>query len=362
MRNIRSDQIFIGCLMILAVLLAGVAISAQTCIVVKAPPGKQVFTTNGTFNWPLGHKTIYYAVWGGGGGAGGTANSSYRGGNGSGGACQRGSITYAGTNPRKLEILIGSGGGGGAYQLINGVWEGNYYINEHYAGGGGGGGPSGIGWYYNVNKFCRIGASGGGGGGGSFYAEYPGGPRDEYPYGYSGDGLLSGHDGSPVSDGGGPGEDGTELSGGNGVGDTPGGIGGTGGDCGLVNFSWGSGGNGGAFGGGGGGAFDLVSETGNKSYPASSGGGGGGGGGGSKVYGNPYNFGAGGRGGIFNADNLYTVGNTEGFYGSGNFPGYSSCPDLPSGVALGGTSPGSSGNGSSGTDGCVIIYWGQKPW
>jgi hypothetical protein len=53
---------------------------------------------------------------------------------------------------------------------------------------------------------------------------------------------------------------------------------------------------------------------------------------------------------------------TEGIAGNYNTPGYSTCPDLPAGRAVGGNGGVPGASGSAGGSGCVIFYWGQKPW
>jgi hypothetical protein len=86
-----------------------------------------------------------------------------------------------------------------------------------------------------------------------------------------------------------------------------------------------------------------------------------GGGGGSGYY-NGYHLGGGGGGVVTGSFSSGAALDTTGIAGSGSTPGYSSCPDLPSYCARGGTGGGYQQAGTNGQSGCVIFYWGQKPW
>jgi gliding motility-associated-like protein len=261
-----------------------------------------------TFTIPCGVDTIHVKAWGAGGSGGGA--DSYGGAVGGAGAFVESDILV--TPGQVLTVIVGGGAGpgtgcvacsgGGPSGWGNGVVDGgrggNAGCSPCSGGGGGGGGGAAI---YNGGTALLVAAGGGGGsGGGQFSSGGAGGAGGENGNPSPGSCAAVGIAGAAA---GGNGNQGQDKGGGDGAG---------------------GGGGGGGYNGGSGGSFPPSCDCG----------------------------GCGGAGGM-----SYSAGvNTTIINGSGQTPGNSSDPGLPSGVAVGG------GTSTKGGDGYIIVtYFGGPP-
>lgn len=295
-----------------------------------------------TFTVPSGVTSITVKMWGAGGGGGG-------GGNGAAGAAGGGAgyttATLSVTAGENLVINVGGGGNGGVYSSAG----------SGAGGGGGGGGYSSI---YRDSTALLIAAGGGGGGGGrQTTAGGQGGPGGGTG---SAAGTFSGTAGTTVGNGGGGGA-GTTSGGAGGSGGNNGGTagssltGGPGADGRSAAGTDGSGATGGVFTAGNGGLADV-------NVTRSGGGGGGagvfGGGGGGSTTSATGNAGGGGGGGsnyvVTGATSVTSSGGTT------SSPGNSGDASR-NGAGSGGGGGASTGAGSAGTDGRVIITYTASP-
>lgn len=122
-------------------------------------------------NLPKNIRAIKFKIWGAGGGYGGSDSS--HGGNGAGGGYVEGEINVKSTD--KVQILIGSSGNNGQFNVGSGAGASPGRFGGGGAGGGTGGhGSSGAGgsgggasWLKINNTYVAVAGGGGGGGGGS---------------------------------------------------------------------------------------------------------------------------------------------------------------------------------------------------
>ncbi len=297
----------------------------------------QIYSTQGssTFTVPSGITSITVKMWGAGAGGGGGGNGGAGAGGGGGGYV---SATFSVTPNETLNVYVGGGGSGGVYSSGG----------SDAGGGGGGGGHSSL---YRSTTPLAI-AAGGGGGGGARVSRGGGA-------GGAGGGT-SGVSGTTVGYAGGGGG-GTQSSGGSGGTNSRGNdgsngsslAGGAGADGRSSDGNDGSGASGGLESGADGGQANI-----NTTRAGGGGGGSGyyGGGGGAATRSNSADAGGGGGGGSSYTDSGATgVTNTA---GSGSTPGNSS--DSYRGDAGNGGGGGASlGNGSSGSNGLVVITYGS---
>ena len=297
------------------------------------------FSTQGSASYvvPSGISSITVKMWGGGGG-GGAGGDSTTGGAGGGAGYVTASLSV--TAGETLTVYVGGGGTGGTYSTSGGGGGGGGYSSLYRSatplaiaagGGGGGGGRTGT-------DVTQTGGAGGAGGGTTGVTGSAGGGTGSTTGGAGGTSSAGGAGGT-VSSSGNNGSAGSSLTGGAGAdGRTNNGTDGSGAAGGLA-----SGGNGGGVtstsrGGGGGGGAGYF-----------------GGGGGAGSQGTNTGASGGGGGSSFTAAGATSVSNTS---GSGTLPGNSGDPGRNS-AGNGGTAGTAAGNGSSGTNGLVIIYAGS---
>lgn len=299
----------------------------------------QTYNTQGTdtFVVPSGVTSINVKMWGGGGG-GGAGGSAASGGSGGGSGYVYGTITV--TPGETLTIYVGGGGKGG---IVNTA-----------GGGGGGGGYSSL---YRGSTLLALVAGGGGGGGGRATSSHTGGSG-------GGGGGTTGADGGTAG-----GTVNTNIGGKGGT-QTTGGAAGTGGrNLGTAGGSLtgglgangdsstsgadGSSANGGLATGGAGGSITV------NTYAAGGGGGAGyyGGGGGNSSTGTTITTGGSGGGGgsSYTTPSMTSVINTA---GGGTTPGNNN-DAYRNNAGNGGSSGATNTAGGAGTNGLVIITYGN---
>lgn len=296
----------------------------------------RVYSTQGasTFVVPTGVTSITVEMWGGGGGGGGGGNSAAGAAGGGGGYV---TSTHSATAGETLNVYVGGAGSGG-----------NFNSGGNDAGGGGGGG--GYSSLYRSATALAI-AAGGAGGGGARNATAGGA-------GGAGGGTTGVAGTSIATDNGRGGPAGTPTAGGvSGTSQGNDGVSGsslTGGAGGDGRTADGTDGSGAAGGGGGGGAGGSP----NVNNTRAGGGGGGGGyyggaGGGATTSTNGAAGGGGGGGSSYTVAGATSVTNTA---GSGATPGNSGDADR-SGAGNGGGGGTALNNGSTGTNGIVVITY-----